>query len=168
MKKLSTIFLLLITLSVCAQKESKATDSFILKGALSNELTFNFADLEKYESTAIDEVSVAKYRDASGSSVKQMKGVLVKDILKGQQYKDRSPKAQTSYNITLKNANGDKVEYSWNNLFNSSIGESVYIITSIDGKAFKDLEDRIVVLTPSSLKTARSFINNLSEIDITK
>ncbi|WP_026451621.1 hypothetical protein [Aequorivita capsosiphonis] len=168
MKKLSTLVLLLITFSVFAQKDTTPTDSFTVNGALKKELKFSLTDIEKYQPKIIDEVSVTNYKNASGSTAKQMKGVLAKDILKGQQYNSQNPKVQSEYTIIFKNAAGSKLVYSWDELFNSSLGDSVYIITSNDGKMLSDMKDRILVISASDLKTEPSFIKNLSEITIQK
>lgn len=167
MKKLSTIFLLLITLSVCAQKTNPATASFVVKGDLIHELTFSSAELAKYQQKTIDENAISAYK-AAGNSAEEMKGVLLKDILKGQQYKEKSPKAQTSYTITLKNAQGETLVYSWNELFNSNMGDSTYIITAIDEKDFKDIAERVLLITSAKSSAGNTFIKNLSEIIIAK
>ncbi|MGO3184144.1 MAG: hypothetical protein ACTIJ9_15055 [Aequorivita sp.] len=164
MKKLSTIFLLLITLSVCAQKDFAATDSFVVKGEVKNELKFSIDDIEKYQPKEIDNISIINYREESGNTANQMKGVLVKDLLKGQQFKN--PKALTELQLTFTSADGHKEVYSWNEIFNTSIGDKIFIITSMDEKKFSDSEERILVITPSDLKTGRTYIKNLSEIDI--
>lgn len=167
MRITATIVLFLIGLSLSAQNGISATDSFVIKGAVKNELTFNSADLEKYQPKAIDEVSLEHYRQASGTSVNQMKGILLKDLLRGQQYVVNSPQDKDKLKLYLKNAK-NQIVFTWDELFNQEVGDKTYLITSMNGQTFKGVEGRILLITPPDLNTGRKYIKNLSEIEIKK
>lgn len=168
MKILSTLFLLLITITVCAQKGEAPTDNFIVTGLVQNEMKFNLADIEKYQPKKINDVIVEKYREESGSTAAQMMGVLLKNIFTAVELNTANPKEDNKFNITLKNAHGQTLVYSWKQIFNSAVGNNVYIITSQDGKMFSDMDDRILVISSSESNTGRGYIKNLSEIHIQK
>ncbi|WP_310992325.1 hypothetical protein [Aequorivita marina] len=168
MKKLSTIFLLLLTASLCAQNSTKATDSFMVQGAIKNELNFNLDFLKKFESKEINQAIVTKYRAASGSTATQLKGVLLKDLLKGQRYNVNNPNELKKLSFILKNTAGTELVYSWDQLFNSEIGNTTYIVLSTFGKQFEAMNERILVVVGSDSASGRSYLENLSEIDVQK
>ncbi|MGO3184143.1 MAG: molybdopterin-binding protein [Aequorivita sp.] len=166
MKRLFTLFLLLITLSVCAQKDFAATDSFVVKGEVKTELEFNLADIEKYESKQIDDVLISNHRGEARSNAKQLSGVLVKNLLRDLELNAESPKVLSEFHLTFISIDGYKAVYSWNEIFNSATGDNVFIITSRDGKTLSDMGERILVMTPTDFKTGRRHIKKLSEINV--
>lgn len=77
---------------------------------------------------------------------------------------EESPKLFSEFFLTFIAADNYKVVYSWNEIFNSPIGENLFVITSRDNKKLKDMDERILVLTPIDFKTGRRHIKGLTKI----
>jgi len=57
-----------------------------------------------------------------------------------------------------------KVVFSWNEIFNSDTGKSVYIITAQDGKPATGLDNRIALVSPKDQMTGRRYVKGLQKI----
>ena len=96
---------------------------------------------------------------------KQIKGILVKELLKDIELKEDNPKLLSEFYFTFIASDNYKVVYSWNEIFNSSTGDHLfYIVASIEGESLKDMRSRILVVTPTDYKTGRRYIKALSKI----
>ncbi len=166
MKKSATLILLLCTVAVCAQKNLPATNDFLVTGQVKKELKFNLTDITKYSSKDIGEVAITNHLGEPRSVAKQLKGVLVKDLLKELELSEESPKRFSEFYLTFIAADNYKVVYSWNEIFNAPTGDNLFLIISRDGKKMEDMEDRILVLTPTDFKTGRRHIKGLCKIVI--
>lgn len=62
-------------------------------------------------------------------------------------------------------SDGYKVVFSWNELYNTDIGKTVYLLTQIDGKPLKDLEQRMV-LCVADFKSGRRYVKSLDRIEV--
>ena len=164
MKKLTTLFLLFISITVWSQKTDLTTNSFMVTGQISTELTFTFSDLEKHSSQSIADVIITNHKGIPGKTAKQLTGILIKDLLKDMELNEESPKRFSEFFLTFIAIDNYKVVYSWNKIFNSPIGDNIYLITSRDGKQLKDMDERILILTPIDFKTGRRHIKGLSKI----
>jgi len=164
MKKLSTIFLLLSFLSIRAQKEIPATNEFVVSGLVKNEMKFTINDIRKYPSKPINDVVITNHLGEVRGTARQLKGILVKDLLKNLELKEESPKLFSEFFLTFVAADNYKVVYSWNEIFNSPTGDNLYLITSKDGKEIEDVPERLLILTPTDFKTGRRHIKGLNKI----
>ena len=61
-----------------------------------------------------------------------------------------------------------KVVFSWNEIFNTEIGNNIFIVTEKDGFKGKEIKDRILILSRSDLIKGRRTIKNLSEIIVSQ
>lgn len=59
-----------------------------------------------------------------------------------------------------------KVVFSWNEIFNSEVGKSVYIITGQDGNWTYVLDNRIALVSSKDQLTGRRYVKGLQKIVI--
>jgi hypothetical protein len=164
MKRLTTLILAIITVTVWGQKTDQPTSEFIVTGQIKKELGFTLADIEKYPSKTIGDVVITNHLGEPRGTAKQLTGILVKDLLKDLELKEESPKRFSEFYLTFVAVDNYKVVYSWNEIFNSPTGDNLFLITSRDGKKLKDMGERILILTPTDFKTGRRHIKGLSKI----
>lgn len=164
MKRLTTLILVIISVTAWGQKATPVTNDFVVTGQLKKELTFSLADIEKFTSTAIGDVVITNHLGEPRGTAKQLTGILVKDVLKDLELKEDSPKRFSEFYLTFVAADNYKVVYSWNEIFNSPTGDNVFLITSRDGKKMNDMEESILILTPTDFKTGRRHIKGLRKI----
>ena len=96
--------------------------------------------------------------------MKKVRAVLLKDILDKVEIDAESPKVFSEYYLTCIASDNYKVVFSWNELFNSPAGKSVYIITSQDDKPASGLDDRIALVSPKDQMTGRRYVKGLQRI----
>lgn len=164
MKRLLPLILLFTSLIAFGQKTNQTTESFTVRGQIEKELKFTLDAIEKHPSIAIDDVVITNYRGQSHSVAKELKGVLVKDLLSDMVLKEEMQKRFSEFYLVFTAEDDYKVVYSWNEIFNSPIGDNLFVITSRDGKSLKEMDERILILTPIDFHTGRRHIKGLSEI----
>lgn len=163
MRKLALLFVFVVSISVWGQK-SETTTEFVVSGLVKKELTFTFADIEKHPSKPIGDVVITNHMGEPRGTAKQLKGVLIKELLDNMELQEESPKRFSEFYLTFVAIDNYKVVYSWNEIFNSPTGDQLFVITSRDGKNIKDMQESILVLTPTDFKTGRRHIKGLSKI----
>ena len=98
--------------------------------------------------------------------MKNINGVLLKDILSAIPFNNENPKVLSEYYIECQATDGYKVLFSWNEIFNSETGKHVMIITSKNGTNTAQLDDRIALITPTDQATGRRYVKWLNKIII--
>ena len=61
-------------------------------------------------------------------------------------------------------SDGYKVVFSWNKIYNT--GNNFFIVTELEGKKLRELDQRIVFISTADLKTGRRYINGLTKIEV--
>jgi hypothetical protein len=149
---------------VWGQKSSQQTNEFIVTGQIKNELKFTLADIEKQSSKVIGDVVITNHLGEPRGTAKLLSGILVKDLLKSMELEEDNPKRFSEFYLTFIAVDNYKVVYSWNEIFNSPTGDNIFLISSRDGKKMYDMEERILILTPTDFKTGRRHIKGLTKI----
>ena len=168
MKVLTATFLLFISVSLFGQKVNLATQEFKVIGQIKKELIFSFSDIEKFTPKNISDVAITNHLGEPRGIAKGLSGILIKDLLGKLELKEESPKRFSEFYLTFIAADNYKVVYSWNEIFNSPTGNDVYLITSRDGKKIREMDESILILTPTDFKTGRRHIKALSSIIVNR
>jgi TonB family protein len=167
MKNSVLVLLLLIPASLFSQ-QIKATSSFTISGEVSAPVTVNIADLKKWKEVSIGDLVITNHLGEKKSEAKGLKGILLKDILQAAEIKSESPKVLSEYYFVFIASDGYKVVYSWNELFNTATGDSVYIITEKNGKSISEMDDSILVVSVKDFKTGRRNVKGLASIVVNR
>jgi hypothetical protein len=168
MKKIATAILLCWSFSAFTQKDIKPSDELIISGQIQNELKFTLADFEKMSSKKIDDIVITNHMGDPKGTAKNLKAISLKSILEKIEFNSDSPKVLSEFYLTFIATDNYKVVYSWNEIFNTATGDSIYLITEKDGKKISEMSERILVITPSDFKTGRRNIKGLSKIVVNR
>src|ERR1700743_2727093 len=131
MKKLIVLFLMAST-SVFAQQATHQTHQFTITGKVKTESVITMDSLNTFPLETIGDIKVTDHTGAFKHQDDQLKGVLLKDILSHSRWL-LMPHLFSSMYFTFTGEDGYKVVYSWNELFNTPIGDHVYIIMEKNG-----------------------------------
>jgi hypothetical protein len=164
MKKL--LFLLALAIFFASAQQIKPTSSFTVSGEVFAPLTVSVMDLKKWKEVAIGDLVITNHLGEKKSEGKGLKGILLKEILQTTEIKSESPKVLSEYYFVFTASDGYKVVYSWNELFNTSVGESVYLVTEKNGKTITEMDDSILVVSLKDFKTGRRNVKGLASIDV--
>ena len=165
----SILFLVLAftVFSASAQKENiPTTENFTIEGKVKKSLAVSLADLSSYKSYSIDSIVITNHLGERRSTLKNVKGVLLKDILSKVEIDAEIPKVLSEYYFVCIASDNYKAVFSWNEIFNSATGSSVYILTGHDGKPASSLDNRIALVSPKDEMTGRRYVKGLQKIII--
>ena len=151
--------------SASAQKENiPTTENFTIEGKVKKSLVISLADLSSYKSYSIDSIVISNHLGERRSTLKNVKGVLLKDILAKVEIDAEAPKVLSEYYFVCIASDKYKAVFSWNEIFNSATGASVYLLTGHDGKPASALDNRIALVSPKDEMTGRRYVKRLQKI----
>ncbi len=153
-------------LMVSGQKMTNPTTSFAISGEVKSPVTIQIGDLKRWPAVNIGDVTITNHLGEKKSEAKSLKGVLLKDVLTSVEISAESAKVLSEYYFICKANDGYTVVYSWNEIFNTAVGDSAYIVTEKDGKAASSMDDAILMISPKDFKTGRRHIKSLTTIEV--
>jgi len=146
------------------QSKIEQTSKVVVSGEVKKPLTITVRDVENSVQEDLGDITITNHLGIAKGTARALKGVKVRDLLANVELADDNPKLNSTYYFVFSAADGYKIVYSWNELFNSPIGEKVYLVSSKDGKNIQDMPERMLVITPSDYKTGRRYIKGLDSI----
>ena len=164
MKRLTLLFLLFAKFAF-AQEPLKQTLSFKISGEVKKESIINLDSLNTYPVQPIGDIKVTNHLGEFKHQDDQLKGVLLKDILSHTILK-ATPKLYSRFYFACIGNDGYTVVYSWNELFNTEIGNHVYIIMEKNGVKIDKMPESIQMTSNMDFKTGRRYLHNLTKIEV--
>ncbi len=165
MRSILVLVLAFTVFPASAQKENiPTTENFSIEGKVKKGLTVSLSDLSAYKSYSIDSIVITNHLGERKSSLKKVKAVLLKDILDKVEIDAETPKVLSEYYFVCIASDNYKVVFSWNEIFNSDEGKSVYVITGQDGKPANALDNRIALVSTKDQMTGRRYVKGLQKI----
>ena len=167
MRSILILFFVAAVAHVSAQKEDIPTsENFTVEGKVKKGITVSLTDLSSYKSYSIDSIVITNHLHERKSSLKKIKAVLLKDILDKVEIDAENPKVLSEYYFVCIASDNYKVVFSWNEIFNSNTGKSVYIITGQDGKPASALDNRIALISQKDDATGGRYVKGLQRIEV--
>ncbi|MCX2575377.1 molybdopterin-binding protein [Pedobacter sandarakinus] len=165
-KAILTTALILISHFGFSQTQVVATNEFTVSGLVDQPLKITYADLEKQKIVNIGDFKITNHLGEFKRVYKNVKGVSLLDLLKNLNIKATSPKLLSEYYLVLKASDGYSAVVSWNELFNTEIGNSFYLVVEADNKSQKIATEKILLISTKDFKTGRRHIKGLANIEI--
>ena len=163
MKKLIFLFLL-YSGTTLAQSYGTQTHQFSITGKVKKGSVITMDSLNSYPLKTIGDIKVTDHTGTFKHQDDQLKGVLLKDILSHSQWAVANPKLFSTIYFTCVGSDGYKVVYSWNELFNTPVGDNVYIIMEKNGVKADQLPASLQMASMLDFKTGRRHMSNISKI----
>ncbi|MFM2358528.1 MAG: hypothetical protein RLY16_521, partial [Bacteroidota bacterium] len=146
MRKIFLLLLIFISYEGFAQTAEKTTDLFTITGKVKSERTITVADLRTYPSIELHNIntSCSPKREEKTKSVKV---VLFKNLLDSVKFEyDNTHKLGHFYFVFVA-ADGYKIVFSYNEIFNTEVGNNLYLVTEMDGVKIEAMDSRILLLS---------------------
>ena len=159
----TALLFFIVTCSV-AQEQSKPTSSVIINGRVKSPKTFTVAAIGQYKVYNLGDVVITNHKGEVKGTAKELSGILLKDLLQSIEPDAETPKVLSEYYFTCIASDGYKVVFSWNELFNTATGNTVYIVTSKDHKPIDALDESILLISTADVHTGRRYVKNLQSI----
>lgn len=166
MKYLTLLSLLFITVTIQAQKNNQATDKFIIDGDVKNSITFSLSDARSFASHSIDSFVIYNHLRERKRVIRNIKGVLLKDVIAKAGLNEESLKLLSEFYFTCIASDNYKVVFSWNEIFHTDIGDKILVIIEEDGKKAETIDDHIAIISPMDKATGRRYVQRLKQIKV--
>lgn len=164
MKQIAIIFFMFLTIPVFAQeKQTAATNAFAITGKVKNEKIITLSALQQYPSIELNDVNIS-CSPRKEDKVKSVKAVLVKTILDSVAFQYEKPRMLNQYYFLFEASDGYKMVFSFNEIYNTEIGNNLYIVTNLQGIELKEMDNRILILTTKDIKSGTRNMKWLSKI----
>ena len=167
-KKIAFISLIFISNFGFPKKTIEQTNEFTISGLVEKPLTISYDDLTKEKTVNIGDFKVTNHLGEFKKEYKNVKGVLLLNLLKNVSITTSSPKLLSEYYMIFKATDGYSAIVSWNELFNTEIGNSFFLVMEADNKSQKDSTEKILLISTKDFKTGRRHIKGLQSIEIKK
>lgn len=163
--KITICFLFLFAITK-AQKNNTVTNEFTITGEVKGLLKFSLKLAAGFTSHSVDSIVIYNHLHERKRAIHNIKGILLKDVLEKAGLNEDKPKLFSEFYFTCIASDGYKVVFSWNELFNTEIGNQVMIVTAEEGKNADAVDDHIALLSASDKNTGRRYVQNLQEIKV--
>lgn len=168
MKNIILLVAFLYAVATFGQHRTEPTQDFTVGGKVKNELRVTISDLKNFKTVAIPDLRITNHKGIEKGTAKDLKGILVKDILAGLEFDVESPKVLSELYLTFIAIDDYRIVYSWNEIFNSTTGDHLFLITAKDGKTLEEMDDRILIATTNDINTGRRYIKNLVRVEVSR
>ena len=122
--------------------------------------------LSKIPLKEIGNIKVTNHLGEFKHQDEHLKGVLLKDVLRNITFNISSPKLISQLYFVCSGADGYKVVYSWNELYNTPAGDHVFILMEKNGIKAAQMPENIQMTSMMDFKTGRRYLHNLSKIEV--
>ncbi|WP_299291956.1 hypothetical protein [uncultured Mucilaginibacter sp.] len=160
------LILLFLSATVFGQEVLKPTYSFSISGKVKKEAVMTMDSLSKIPLKEIGNIKVTNHLGEFKHQDEHLKGVLLKDVLRNITFNISSPKLMSQLYFICSGADGYKVVYSWNELYNTPVGSQVFILMEKNGIKAAQLPENIQMTSMMDFKTGRRYLHNLSKIEV--
>lgn len=158
----------IFTLFLLPKSFAQKTEAIHISGDILAEKIFSIAQIKSLPSSDLGDFEITNHLGEPRGVAKQLKGFSVLRLLELVELDAPSPKLLSEFFLIFEASDGYKVVFSWNELFNNSLGEQVYLITSKDGESLEKMEDGILLISKTDIRTGRRHVKNLARIRINR
>jgi hypothetical protein len=163
---MKTLLLLFIffTSTAFAQETLKPTLQFSIGGKVRKASVITIDSLKQYTVQTIGDLKVTDHTGVFKHEDDKLKGIMIKDILSHTQYDVSSPKLLSTLYFVFVGVDGYRVVYSWNELYNTEVGNHVYILMEKNGIKAADMKESLQMTSMMDMKTGRRYLHNLNKV----
>ena len=97
---------------------------------------------------------------------KNVKGVALLDLIKDVKITSPSPKLLSEYYFVFKGSDGYSVIFSWNEIFNTEVGRTIFVVTETNNKSQSEGSERILLISTKDFKTGRRHVKSLKTVEV--
>lgn len=164
MKYFLLIFIVLISHLGSAQERGEPSVSLTINGFVKQSATYKLSDSTAFKETVIDSLEIYNHEMKYRKTLRNVRGVLLKEVLDKAGIKMDSPKNYSEIYFTCTATDGYMVVFSWNELYNTIVGKRAVLITSLDGKQ----SSVISLISAADEATGRRYVYNISTITVNR
>lgn len=161
--KLSLTIILVFNLCLLCAQENQA---LCITTSCNKKVWISSNHLNALDQRSIDSVIIRNHTGQYKSTLRKVKGVLLKDVLKDISFEENSPKELSNYYIVCTARDDYKVVFSWNELFNTNVGDDLIVVLNIQVASGGNQAESLALLSPMDKVTGRRYVKELTNITI--
>lgn len=151
-----------------AEPTARVTTSVSVTGAVEQTLTLGVEDLRAFPTQKVNEVPLVCQTGANLGKLENFKGVRLRDIIEKAKVVAPGHNDVKKMVVIAAASDGYKVVFSWSEIFNSPVGDGVYVFFEKDGMPLADDEGRIAMISTKDLRTGPRHVKWLKDIEVRK
>lgn len=168
MRIILTTTILLFALMGFGQRKIEATNSFKVFGKVKTEKMFNLKTLDSFPKQVIKDQILYNHKGEIKDVVTNIKGVAIKTVLEKIDFIYEKPKELNEFYFVMMASDGYKVVFSWNEIYNTEVGNQLFFITEMGGKKIEEMPEHIILSSAADIKNGRRYIKGLQNIEVKK
>lgn len=151
-----------------SQKKIETSNMLSITGAVKQALQLSIEDLKKYptQKAGKGKLNIYSHDGNLRSTMKGLEGIPIKTLLEKVEFAVDSPKDLSQFYLVFEATDGYQALYSWNEIFNTPVGDQVYVLTRADGVGIDAMEQRIAVASFSDIRTGRRYVKGFNKITV--
>lgn len=126
-------------------------------------MTFSLEQLLRFPLLDLGEVNTS-CSSKSKEMTPGVKGILLKSVLDSVAFKYTRAKDLGSFYFKFVSADGYILVFSFGEIYNTETGNHLYLVTQMNGKSLQEMENGILLLSPTDLRTGSRNMKWLKEI----
>lgn len=139
-----------------------------VEGVVENPLDLDVAALQQFSSQKINELSLICQSGADRGKLENFRGVLLRDLLAKAVIKAPAHNDVKKMAIIATASDGYKAVFSWNEIFNSPIGDGVLVFFEKNNLPLGNDEGRIAMVSTQDVRTGPRHVKWLQQIEVRK
>ena len=160
------LFFLSLAFHILAQRVITPTDSLHLTGQVKKTIHYSLSDLDHFPKTNLPDQLIYNQKGEIKDTLTHLQGVPLKSILEKAEFAVDKLKQLNEFYFIFIASDDYKVVFSWNEIFNTAIGDQCYFITSLNGKTMTDIQDHILFISTGDKTTGRRVVRGLDRIEV--
>jgi hypothetical protein len=160
------IWCIIVTQTLCAQREITPTDSIRVSGLIAPTQVLLLSELEKRPQILIPDLVIHNHRGEIKDTLRGLTGVSLRDWMLSMEIPFEKPRDLNKCYLLLKASDGYTALISWNELFNTEAGKQMYLLTSIGGKPISGLPQRMAFIAAGDVQKGRRYVKGLASIEV--
>ena len=170
-RRLLTLLFTLVPIFSCAHTTSPdpatvVTQTLTLGGRDKTGVTLTPESLKAYPVQNVPDIAVKNRKGETQRVLKGYNGVKLTDLLDKAALISADPTDFKRTIIVATASDGYKAVFSWNELYNTSVGAGVLVLYAKDGKPLADDEGRIVLISVNDIGTGPRHVRWLKDIQV--
>lgn len=162
-----TLFLF-FSLSLCAQRSIPPTTQLLICGEVMQEIEFGIQDLPNFRAVPIPDLILKNHQGEIKDTVTHLQGFLLTALLKGIEYPVDKPRELNEFYFTIVASDGYKVVFSYNEIFNTETGDSLYLVTRINDQPIEASGQGLLIVSAKDKRVGARYIKGVEKIVVSR
>ena len=170
MKNIVRIIILVISFVTVsksyAQREIAPSHQIRIFGTVEKEMTYSEDQLDTMLAFPIRNLPVVNHKGEFKDSLKGLMGIPVKKLLAPIKFNYTKPKELNEFYFIFKGTDGYRVVFSWNELYNSPVGNECFILQRVNQLPLSQQSLKINLVSTADLGIGRRYLKGLESIEV--